>query len=247
MLNTALTTLKGTISDIGIYVEPADGITISKTTENLIDQNSNTKLIYEYGKIEGGYPIDIKLSALLDGKPVIQKHQIDLQSVVINNESAKMWNWKYLRALEDKNNKTKKESNDLTTRSISNRILTTQTAFLCLEPWMMHRDTAEGGTATAVIEEMAAAGLEINYGPNPIESNLEIVLKITNESTIISSIAIYDVLGNLVKEFSIDSYARSMTLNWDTSNVNYSRVPAGVYYLVIKTNSGSKILKLVVL
>jgi hypothetical protein len=246
MLNAAFTNLKGTISDIGIYVEPADGITIAETSENLIDQNSNTKLIYEYGKIEGGYPIDIKLSALLDGKPVIQKYQIDFQSVVKDDESAKMWNWKYLRVLEDKKNKTKKESLDLTTRSISNRILTTQTAFLCLEPWMMHRDTAEGGTATAVIEEMPAAGLEINYGPNPIESSLEISIKVTNESTVISSIAIFDVLGNLVREFSFDCYARSLALNWDACNENFSRVPAGIYYLVIKTNSGSKILKLVV-
>jgi hypothetical protein len=247
MLNTAFTTLKGTITDIGIYVEPADGITIAETSENLIDQSSNTKLIYEYGKIEGGYPIDIKLSALLDGKPVIQKHQIDFQSVVKDDESAKMWNWKYLRTLEDKNNKTKKESNDLTSRSISNRILTTQTAFLCLEPWMMHRDTAEGDPTTSVQEELSVVGLDISYGPNPIENNLQIELKITDENTMISFIGIYDVIGNLIKEFYIDSYSRSINLNWDASSENQMKVAPGVYYLVIKTNSGSKILKLVVL
>jgi hypothetical protein len=248
MLNTAFSTLKGTISDIGLYVEPADGISIAKTSENLIDVNSNTKLIYEYGKLEGGFPIDIKLSALLDGRPVIQKYQIDLSSVVYNNESAKMWNWKYLRALEDKPNKTKKESYDLTRRSITNRILTTQTAFLCLEPWMMGRDTSDDQTQTTSVQEnLAEAGLEIKFGPNPIENILKIDIKITNENTVISSIGIYDVLGNIVKEFNFDAYADSINLRWDASSDSYGKVPPGVYYLVIKTNSGNKILKLVVI
>jgi len=143
MLNTAFSILKGTISEIGLYVDPKDGISIAKTTENIIDNNSSKKLIYEYGKIEGDYPIEVKLSALLDGIPVMKKFIIDDTNVVKNNESAKFWNWKYLRILEDKPNKTTKENNDLVNRSITNRILTMQTAFLCLEPWMMPKDTSD--------------------------------------------------------------------------------------------------------
>jgi hypothetical protein len=248
MLNTAFSTLKGTITDIGLYVEPLDGISIAKTSENIIDINSNTKLIYEYGKIEGSYPIEIKFSALLDGKPVIQKYIYNASNVVQNNESAKMWNWKYLRLLEDKKNKTKKESYDLTNRSITNRILTMQTAFLCLEPWMMGRDTLgeEEEPTTSVQENITEVGLEITYGPNPIENNLVINLNITNETTMILSIGIYDVLGSLVKGFQIDSFANSMNLDWDANSESNGRVAPGVYYLVIKTNSGNKILKLVV-
>ncbi len=248
MLNTAFSTLKGTITDIGLYVEPTDGISIAKTSENIIDINSNTKLIYEYGKIEGSYPIEVKFSALLDAKPVIQKYIIDQSNVIFNNESAKMWNWKYLRLLEDKKNKTKKESYDLTNRSITNRILTMQTAFLCLEPWMMTRDTnsEEESPTTSVEETMTEIGLEITYGPNPIENNLVIKINIDNESTKILSVGIYDVLGSLVKGFQIDSFANSINLNWDTNSDSNGKVPPGVYYLVIKTNSGNKILKLVV-
>jgi hypothetical protein len=184
----------------------------------------------------------------LDGKPVIQKYIYNASNVVQNNESAKMWNWKYLRLLEDKKNKTKKESYDLTNRSITNRILTMQTAFLCLEPWMMGRDTLgeEEEPTTSVQENITEVGLEITYGPNPIENNLVINLNITNETTMILSIGIYDVLGSLVKGFQIDSFANSMNLDWDANSESNGRVAPGVYYLVIKTNSGNKILKLVV-
>ncbi|MFA6572514.1 MAG: T9SS type A sorting domain-containing protein, partial [Bacteroidota bacterium] len=223
------------------------GISIAKTSENIIDINSNNKLLYEYGKLEGDYPIEAKFSALLDGKPVIQKYSIDESNVIINNESAKMWNWKYLRALEDKKNKTKKESNDLVNRSITNRILTMQTAFLCLEPWMMKRDTIDNGSDnTSVQEDMTEAGLEITYGPNPIENNLSIKLNITNVNTKILNIKIYDVLGNVVKEFRIDSFANTLNLNWDANSENHGKVAPGVYYLVINTNVGSKVIRLVV-
>ncbi len=248
MLNTAFSSLKGTVSDVGLYIEPTDGITIAKTSESLTDSYSNTKLIYEYGKLEGSCPIEAKFSALLDGKPVIRKYIIDYTSLVVINESAKMWNWKYMRALEDNYYRTKKETNDLRTRSITNRILTIQTAFLCLEPWMMSRDTMadDEDQTTAVSEEVPDAGLEITYGPNPIVSNLSVRLNITNENTKVLSVAVYDVLGNVVKEFAFDSYSQSIELNWDATSDGNGKVSPGVYYLVVRTSSGQKILKLVV-
>lgn len=247
MMNSAFSNLKGTVSDIGLYVEPADGISAAKTTENLTDANANKKLVYEFGKLEGGYPIEIKFSALLDGKPVIKKYLFDESNIILNSESAKMWNWKYLRTLEDKKNKTKKESYDLTRRSITNRILTTQTAFLCLEPWMMGKDTSDETEEPTGVEEVATEpGLEISYGPNPVENKLNVSINITDENTVLLSVGIYDVFGVVVKEFNFDSYAKSINLNWDATSDMYGRVPPGVYYLVIKTSAGSKILKLVV-
>jgi len=254
MLNNAIANLKGTISDVGLYVEPTDGITISKTTENIIDNNSNQKLVYEYGKLIGNYPIELKFSGLLDGKPVFQEYEINEFNIILNNESAKMWNWKCIRALEDKSNKTRTESNDLTKRSITNRILSTYTAFLCLEPWMMPKDSSDNDTdpddeepATAVDDELQEIGLEINYGPNPAVNKLDINIKITDANARVLYIRIYDVLGIMVKELPVDSFSDSINLSWDLMSNNFERVPAGVYYIVVKTSSGSKTLKLIII
>ena len=250
MLNNAISILKGSVTDMGLYVEPAEGISIAETSENIIDKNSNNKLIYEYGKLIGEYPIEVKFSALLDGKPVIQKYIVDQTNIEINNESAKMWNWKYIRALEDKANKTKKEYEDLTNRSITNRVLSMQTAFLCLEPWMMVRDSIarENEDPTSVMmQDISDLGLEISYGPNPILNNLSIKLLKTNINTKILYVRIYDLMGNIVTEFPINNFIKSIELHWDTNSMNHSKVPPGIYYLMISTNSGSKTLKLVVM
>ncbi len=250
MINSSFSNLKGTISEIGLYIDPKDGVSISKTTENIIDINSNKKLIYEFGKLEGSYPIEAKFSALLDGKPVIKRFTLDSTNIIISSESAKMWNWKYLRTLEDKN-RTIKESIDLTRRSITNRILTTQTAFLCLEPWMMAKDTTldeEGNnTVSSVQEDMSEIGIEITYGPNPIVNIASIKFNLTNTETKILNIGIYNIMGSAVREFNIDSNATSFNLEWDIINESNGKISSGIYYLIIKTNFGNKVLKLVVI
>ena len=250
LLNSAVSLLKGSITDIGLYVEPEDGISIAKTTEDIIDKNSNSKLIYEYGKLVGSYPIEVKFSGLLDGIPVIQDYEINDSNVVINNESAKMWNWEYIRELEDKSNKTKKETDELTDRSMSNRILSMQTAFLCLEPWMMNPalvgDEDDDGDATSVHAIAADPGLEITYGPNPVRDYLSIKINLANEYANILYVRIYDLMGNVIKEIPVNTFSDTINLSWDLSSNTQSRVPPGIYYLVVKTNTGVKTLKLCV-
>jgi hypothetical protein len=251
MISTSFVNSKGTITEVGLYVDPKDGISISKTSES-INVGSNKKLIYEYGKLEGSLPVEVKFSALLDGKAVIKRYIIDSSNVIINNESAKMWNWKYLRTLEDKSNKSSKETADLLKRSITNRILTTATAFLCLEPWMMIKDTTlsddEGGNnnTSFVQEDMVEIGLEVTYGPNPITNFASIKLDLSNSDTKILNIGIYNIMGSVVKEFTFDIFAKILNLEWDTNSEGNGKLPSGVYYLIIKTNLGNKVLKLVV-
>ncbi|MCX6148758.1 MAG: T9SS type A sorting domain-containing protein [Candidatus Kapabacteria bacterium] len=253
MFSNSLINLKGTVSEVGLYVEPKDGISFSKTSENINDLAANKKLVYEFGKLAGGMPIDIKLSALLDGKAVVKKYTLDQNNISINNESVKMWNWKYLRNLEDKINKSKKESQDLVDHSISNRILTVQTAFLCLEPWMLpkeasiaEKDGKGGGGTSDLQEDFSDLGVEVSYGPNPITNFANIKINLSDSYTKVQSIGIFNMLGTEIKQFNFDENSNSLNLEWNISNDGNDNVSSGVYYLIIKTNQGSKILKLVV-
>jgi hypothetical protein len=253
MFNNSLINLKGTVSEVGLYVEPKDGISFSKTSENINDLAANKKLVYEFGKLAGDMPIDIKLSALLDGKAVVKKYTHDQNNISINNESVKMWNWKYLRNLEDKINKSKKESQDLVDHSISNRILTVQTAFLCLEPWMLpkeasiaEKDGKGGGGTLDLQEDFSDLGVEVSYGPNPITNFANIKVNLSDSYTKVLSIGIYNIMGSEIKQFNFDENSNSLNLEWNISNDGNDKVSSGVYYLIIKTNQGSKILKLVV-
>lgn len=259
MLNNYFSSLKGSLSEVGMNIEPTDGIAISKTTESIIDESANKKLVFEYGKFEGTTPVNIKIAGILDGEVVIKNYSLDSSKVKISNESAKTWNWKYLRALEDKSNKSKKESYDMTWRSITNRILTTQTAFLCLEPWMMPNnnvveedgDGRGGGkddnTNTSVADELGNIGIEINFGPNPATSFVNFSLDVNNSITQIYSLEVCDIFGSVIKEFSFDLNANSINLNWNLENSIGEKLPSGTYFFVIKTNLGKKVVQLIVI
>jgi len=93
---------------------------------------------------------------------------------------------------------------------------------------------------------MQEIGLDVSYGPNPAVNKLDIRMNVTDNNTRVLQIQIYDVLGMMVKEFPVDSFSSSINLTWDLISNNNKKVPPGVYYIVIKTSTGNKTLKLII-
>lgn len=251
MLSSSLSSMKSKLSEVGLYIEAKDGLTVAKTTEIINDETTNKKLICEYGKMVGDYPIEAKISALLDNKVVMKKYTFVDSNTVKSSESSKMWNWTYIRSLENKPNRSLKESQDLVYRSQRHRILSIQTAFLCLEPWMMPSPSTteeeENGNMTSVSSENQEIAIDISYGPNPIQSYSKINLQIQDDNTKILSIGIVDLMGNVLKEFDFDANSKNLELEWNLEAEGQNKIASGTYFLVINSNLGKKVIRLVVL
>lgn len=250
MLNTTFANLKGYLDDIAIYVDAKDGLTYTKTTERFTDLNTNQKLIYEFGRIEGNGPYEIKLSAILNSKAVVKKYTLNENEIISNNESSIFVNAKELSVLDNIYFKNTKETQDMINGSIKHRILTTNTVFLCVNPWMQGKSILTSPNATSSIKETIndenqELAIEINYGPNPIESFCNIDLQIQNENTHINSITIYDLMGNQVHDFAFEPSAKHLQLEWNLDE--QSKIAKGTYYLVINSNLGKKAIRLIVL
>ena len=100
----------------------------------------------------------------------------------------------------------------------------------------------EGGVIFTVVEETPVAELPSGYSlsqnyPNPFNATTQICFSVSEPSHV--KIAIYSILGQLVRELVDGNYAPGIHhVRWDgTDNAN-APVSSGVYFYRMKTGSG---------
>jgi len=88
--------------------------------------------------------------------------------------------------------------------------------------------------------------LTLTVSPNPFRNNVEIKLQIPEKSLI--SASIYDLSGRAVRNFLISNFQFPISrITWDGKDTNGNLLPAGVYYLRLKTQGkelNKKLIKL---
>lgn len=89
------------------------------------------------------------------------------------------------------------------------------------------------GKKTSVLNEKIINELNINFFPNPFNSNAKItVSQITNEK-----LSIYNLLGEKIKEINSNYFENSNTVYfWDGKNENGQFVSSGIYFITLQLN-----------
>jgi len=85
---------------------------------------------------------------------------------------------------------------------------------------------------TTGINNVAAVDNDINIFPNPATTNITIIAKGINNSTI----SIYNIQGQIIKQISTIKI---------TTNIDISDLSGGVYFVEIKNEKNYKVMKLV--
>lgn len=201
--------------------------------------------ITQTGKYYGDFPFELKASGVYDNLPFTSQRLINNEEIVIADESTrKIWAGRYIQNLErrEQNNNVINEIIDF---SVKNRILSTYTAFLALEP----SDTVkpcfdcfdDSKLATDINDEETEidSTISLKAFPNPFNSQIKIEVKIGKNVKITDdwSVKIYNMLGQVVKTYTMSDIEESKLkgFSWNGKSDSGENVASGMYVFSLNT------------
>ena len=267
MMNNLFGSLSELLTIYDLHTSLQNGFTYGR-----FDINSNNDLIslnspiIQIGKYIGELPFKIELNGIYDGKPFSNSEEISAENIVESDSiSDVIWAGKFIDNIQGSANYydyysilTNQEIYEIIDLSVSKKILTNYTAFLCLEPGMevditdpnFILDDGNGDWVVDIEEkdEVNSDTLFTSY-PNPFNNQTTIKIRLSkNINPETASFKIYNVLGQVVKTF-IPSVGLNETnefeFYWNGENDNNSLVASGNYFFVMQHAGRVQTLKLV--
>jgi len=90
----------------------------------------------------------------------------------------------------------------------------------------------------------ASADFSLSAFPNPYNSEVNLSFELGNSEKV--SVVVYDINGRQVKSLRSEEMPKGLQMiNWDGTNATGAKMTAGLYYVVVLTDSGSDILRVV--
>lgn len=244
LLSTTFHSLKGFMTSFDLHTRLASGYCYGRY--NLNDENNLVYLdrpILQVGKYKGSFPFVIEASGEYDSLIYSKQFEINHDDIDLTDSlSEEAWVGSYLQYLES-NNQTNDVVNEIINYSISERVLSIYSAFLCLDPSLggeVCYDCYDDGGTVSVEEEKITneADSVITAYPNPfngqVKINVPIQLINSNDN---ASFRIYNILGQVVRSFETEtrSGSNSYIFNWDGRNDEGATVSSGIYFFVANT------------
>ena len=246
----AMQSLSGFISSFDLHTKLQGGFCYARYS--LYNNTSSiylNKPILQVGKLQGQLPFIIEASGIFKSTPFSQTVTLDNNQVAQSDSlNIEMWTGNYIKYLEGMN-QTNEIINEIIYRSVAERILSTYSAFICLEPGR----TAEicydclnnqGGLITHIDKDSTKKNdsLSIAAYPNPFNNSTRIVISVpANLNGKNITMKIYNILGQVIKTFDASPFANKNNINltWDGKNEYGTNVSSGTYLFIV--NTGNKI------
>lgn len=237
-----------------IYPTVSNGLTYSRYSLDNYNVSGSAKV--QVGKYYGNGPIDFTLNALTDTGfvthtwPAVTMYDTD-------TFSRKIWGGVYLESFGNNYN-SQSNYQTIVDTSMAYRVLSYNTAFLCLEPG----DTVsicEGCSSFEEENDWPFVGIDettpnhndhlgIVASPNPFTNNITITFEVPEalQGNPIQ-IAIVDMLGRKVAQVTISTMPGETTFayNWNGNDTDGKNLPLGIYIVNASINGTSQTLKLV--
>ena len=253
LVSITLNSLSGFISSFDLYTRLENGFCYSRY--NLNGQNHSAYLdrtLLQIGKYQGTFPFVIETSGVYNSKVFSERFVINDDFIgQADSLSIKAWAGNYIQDLESQD-QTNDIVNEIIDYSLDENILSYYTAFLCLEPARGGEvcydclDESELIDKIEMFNTIEADSIFKAY-PNPsnnlVKIDVSLPLHINPEKT---DFRIYNVLGQVVKNFHVDnSSARNKyQFVWNGKNDTGSDVSSGTYIFVVNTGESKYSLKL---
>ncbi len=254
---TAFQAIGGFISSFDLHTTVSGGYCYSR-----IDAGVPGGVVYldrpilQTGRYYGNFPMTVEVSGLYADSVFSVDIEIDDTSAQPNDSlSQESWVGNYIRQLEQQQ-QTNDVVSEIVGASVSERVLSVYSAFLCLEPSrggeVCYDCLDESGEVVAVEDTLADAETDslLRAYPNPFNSSTTIRLRVPASTDIASaSLRIYDVLGREVREFDLGaaSPGGSMDIVWNGTDGQGTPANSGVYFAVYRSAGGIQTLKLMML
>lgn len=253
MLSQAFQSLGGFMRSFDLYTRMQNGFCHSRYSSNFANQSAYVhRPIMQVGKFTGTFPMAIEVSGVYQDEIFSRKFEVHEQEISqVDSIASEIWTGRYIQSLEEQP-QTNDIVNEIVKTSITERILSLYTAFLCLEP-------ARGGQVCydCMDESGVIAGVEmtedvendslIQAYPNPFNSRTVIKIKLSGTTqTKDLSFRIFNVLGQVVRTFSTEALSglNHYQFTWDGKDDHGVDVSTGTYFFVVSSPQARHSLKL---
>lgn len=254
MFNQAFKYLQGSVNSFDLHTKLENGFCFSRYNLN---KKANVvyinDMVLQVGKFKGELPFEIEFSGEYNNEIFSENIKIT-DNTIAENDSVlkKIWSGTFIREME-KNYSSNDIVSEIIAESMSNRILSLYTSFLCLEDtskWCLtclpNQFRNENDGAITGIDNFGKTSDTISVYPNPFKDNLSIKIELT-ESSDLDDLSVYDLKGALIYTFDKNEFkaGSKKTVSWNGLSQNGATLKPGIYLLVFKTAKTSKTVKLV--
>ncbi len=256
LFGSAFKYTNGSINSFDLHTKPENGFCYSRF--NLSEDESIvylSEMILQVGKFKGTFPFHIDFSGEYNNQVFSEKITIP-ENTLLQNDSIlqKMWAGSFIKKME--NDYT---SNDVVANiieaSISNRILSMYTSFLCLEDtsrWCLTclpNQFRNEWLDTPVLTSANVRGEQtdsVSVYPNPFTGHLKIEVEL-DELSEVMDLSVYDLKGSMIYKFDKDQFQSGgkKIISWNGTAQNGTYLKPGIYLLHFKTSKTSKTIKIV--
>lgn len=240
LLSEVVQSIGGMVTAFDLYTAPADGFCYGRFGTEDADGFPISRTLTQIGKFYGNTPFLIYLTGLYQTKPFSQLVRIENDEILqADSMLAKMWHGRYIANLEkaDNNNMIVQE---ILYESLSHRVLSRYSAFLCLEPSdsvsVCHSCKDESELVGIDNETPLDSTGMVRLYPNPFTDRLTIEVEMErNLDTDRVEIKIFNLSGQLVHEESVTALpGQVVKAVWAGTGPQGEPAPAGQYAVMVR-------------
>lgn len=256
ILSAAFQSLSGFISSFDLYTDLGNGFCYGRYS---LDMNINSvylnKPILQVGKFMGDFPFIIEVSGVYNSIPISQQFILNEEDIFSSDSlSEEAWAGNYIKYLENQP-QTNDIVNEIVDYSITERVLSVYSAFLCLEPeqgGVVCYDCLDETNLVEVNDSLKTDSVSVSLNAYPNPFNNQVNIKITLPSSLISeniTFNVHNILGEVVKTFQSGSKQsmENFRFIWDGKNNDGSAVASGIYFFVVTTPEKNYSMKLLLM
>lgn len=248
VISGAFKFLGGAINSFDMHTSMKTGFCYSRYS---LDGGSNiayvNDAILQVGKFKGQFPFLIEISGEYNNEIFSETIEVPGPESINNDTIAEtIWAGQYIKKLESQN-----QSNDIINEiiyaSLSERILSKYTSFLCLEDtnYICNNCKDESQITGVESEDLAANKDSLQVYPNPFVDKVTISLMCSDPDHV-KQLSIIDVTGAVIYQFNTGELHQGKNiLEWNGTSAKGDRVKPGVYILVYKTSNHSHTIKII--
>ena len=251
--------LRGTVEVSDVYTTLAGGFCYGRIPigTNGLQTIGLDETIFQTGKFNGTFPLIIDVAGIVGDSVFSMRISVPEDSTVsVDSVAGQVWAGNYVASLES-GSLTNDVIRQIIAASLTDRVLTRYTAFLCLDP----KDTvvvcASCTTQTPITNDVQKQPPRTQQNdsllqayPNPFNSQTVLNVRLPagvkgNDVTL----RIYNVLGQLVYSFPTTSLSDRATTKivWNGTTDHNTSASSGVYFVMLSTPKGRVTTKLLLL
>lgn len=230
----------GSIKSFDLFTRLTSGISYGRyNINNGSDAVYLNNAVLQVGKYKGDIPFEINYSGEYNSEIISEEISLTEDDIFPADSSIEeIWAGIYIQHLEEQN-----QTNDIITEiiqnSISERVLSLYTAFLCIpEAFLPCEDCEEEeNQVTSIEEKLIIGGNVLQAYPNPFSNSITININLDEGDTeSITQAAIYSVTGQKIFVFDLSSSQNDYSFIWKGMDADGKNLAAGVYIFILQTD-----------